>query len=443
VNRREFIKNVIAINAALAASYCGVKGDGKTKVVILGFDGANWPTIDPLIKRGKLPYLQKFREQSAWANFKTQKPAKSNVVWTSIASGKTMMKHGIMDFVYLKRNGVKVPFSKSKRKEPMIWQILDSYKKRSVVINWWVSHPPDKINGVMVSDGFRRVASSSPEKIPNYARTVYPEKYFEKLASFAKENNDYDKVLERTGLLDCIDAFQKNYPQGNFKNIPVLTHYHQFVKHDAMVESISDYLYTNTKFDFFATYFRFPDIVQHVVTHLMDKKFKGELKEAFKKGNVPQDLLNESILRISAILEPIYLYMESIIKKYVTHKPQENVYFFIMSDHGFSLYPGGFNHYNLPENYPAPDGFLMINGPDVKKGRIENAGIYDITPTILNLFGLPVGKNMDGRVLREAFTSSRSIKYKSYKLKKEGDIEGDKEYDKETMEELKSIGYIQ
>ena len=118
MKRRDFIKNIIAINAALAASYCGVKSGKKTKVVILGFDGANWPTIDPLIKQGKLPFLEKFRAQSAWANFETCKPAKSNVVWTSIVSGTTMMKHGIMDFAYLKRNGVQVPYSKSSRKEP-------------------------------------------------------------------------------------------------------------------------------------------------------------------------------------------------------------------------------------------------------------------------------------------------------------------------------------
>ncbi len=79
-------------------------------------------------------------------------------------NGKTMLKHGIMDFSYLKKNGIKVPFTKSQRREPAIWQILTSYNKSNAVINWWVSHPPDKVKGVMLSDHFRRFAQNRVNK---------------------------------------------------------------------------------------------------------------------------------------------------------------------------------------------------------------------------------------------------------------------------------------
>ena len=35
--------------------------------------------------------------------------------------------------------------------------------------------------------------------------------------------------------------------------------------------------------------------------------------------------------------------------------------------------------------------------------KIESAKIYDITPTILHIFGLLIAKDMDGRVLTEIF----------------------------------------
>ena len=35
--------------------------------------------------------------------------------------------------------------------------------------------------------------------------------------------------------------------------------------------------------------------------------------------------------------------------------------------------------------------------------RIYGATLLDVTPTILTLFGLPVGEDMDGRVLVQAF----------------------------------------
>jgi len=50
-------------------------------------------------------------------------------------------------------------------------------------------------------------------------------------------------------------------------------------------------------------------------------------------------------------------------------------------------------------------GVFIAYGPDIRKDgkELKNLVIYDITPTILHMFGLPVPKNMDGRVLIEIF----------------------------------------
>ena len=50
----------------------------------------------------------------------------------------------------------------------------------------------------------------------------------------------------------------------------------------------------------------------------------------------------------------------------------------------------------------APDGFLLIVGEGVRPGvPTKGATILDIAPTILYLMGLPVARDMDGRVLTE------------------------------------------
>jgi len=50
------------------------------------------------------------------------------------------------------------------------------------------------------------------------------------------------------------------------------------------------------------------------------------------------------------------------------------------------------------------NGIFLAHGPGIKKGyKIENAKIYDIAPTILHIFGLPIPKDIDGRVLKEIF----------------------------------------
>src|SRR4029450_9284111 len=40
--------------------------------------------------------------------------------------------------------------------------------------------------------------------------------------------------------------------------------------------------------------------------------------------------------------------------------------------------------------------------PGIRRGRIHGASLLDITPTSLALLGLPVGADMDGRVLADA-----------------------------------------
>ena len=50
------------------------------------------------------------------------------------------------------------------------------------------------------------------------------------------------------------------------------------------------------------------------------------------------------------------------------------------------------------------NGIFLAYGPGIKKGyEIKGAKIYDIAPTILHIFGLPVPNDMDGRVLMEIF----------------------------------------
>jgi predicted AlkP superfamily phosphohydrolase/phosphomutase len=54
----------------------------------------------------------------------------------------------------------------------------------------------------------------------------------------------------------------------------------------------------------------------------------------------------------------------------------------------------------------ALQGVFMAYGPDIRKSgeKLPNLKIYDITPTVLHMFGLPIVKDMDGRVLTEIFT---------------------------------------
>ena len=412
----------------------------KIKVVLIGIDGANWPTLDPLMEKGVLPFWKQLKEESAWADLKTFRPTKSSVIWTCIATGTKMEKHGILDFAFLDKNNIKVPFSNVERREPTIWQILTDYNKKSIVINWFVSHPPDDIDGIMISDHFRRVVARPPGKIDEYMESVKPAVYFHKLSKYIQR--DYNEVFKETGLPDYPELYTRLHPDKDFHQVPILKTYRSMAAQDFFVTNISKELYRTKDFDLFATYIRMPDLVQHFSARLFDDKYTEELVTALKNKSLTKEQQDEVIRKIADIIAPAYKFAEDLLQTLITFKKYQDAYFIIVSDHGFALYPGGYNHYDLPDEYEPPAGILMIKGPGIRPGYLPAANVYDIAPTILNIFDLPVGKNMDGKVLHQALKLNRKIKYNVYTLKKK--LKRKKsEADEEAMKELESLGYIQ
>lgn len=112
-----------------------------------------------------------------------------------------------------------------------------------------------------------------------------------------------------------------------------------------------------------------------------------------------------------------------------------------------------FAYYGNDSGKHLPIGIFIVAGPHIKKNmRIEGASVKDITPTLLYLLGLPVGKDMYGKVLVDIiepeFVKSNPIEYiDTYgvtdELTKKKSVPVDSRYDQELLERLKSLGYIQ
>src|SRR5262249_53879880 len=141
----------------------------KQRVYIIGIDGASWNLMREPLAQGKLPNLQRLIQTGAHGPLKSLVPTKSPILWTSMATGKTQIKHGIGDFV-AQKDGKTIPVSGNQRITKAFWNILSDYGLRVGVVNWWVTWPPEKINGFMVSDRYR---NGGPKKNPNIALT-YP-----------------------------------------------------------------------------------------------------------------------------------------------------------------------------------------------------------------------------------------------------------------------------
>ncbi|MGD9014528.1 MAG: alkaline phosphatase family protein [Candidatus Omnitrophota bacterium] len=100
-------------------------------------------------------------------------------------------------------------------------------------------------------------------------------------------------------------------------------------------------------------------------------------------------------------------------------------------------------------HYNAPEGILAIWGEGIQRGKIEDANIFDIIPTILYLMDLPVAKDMDGKILTSAIIPGL-VKKKPVEYIDTYDIEQSRvseplisPADEEIKDKLRSLGYIQ
>ena len=107
------------------------------KVLLIGWDAADWKVINPLMDAGLMPTLNKFVNEGVIANLATLDPPLSPILWTSIATGKLADKHGILGFVEPNpdNQGVR-PVLGSSRKVKAIWNILNQNKIKSHVYHF-------------------------------------------------------------------------------------------------------------------------------------------------------------------------------------------------------------------------------------------------------------------------------------------------------------------
>lgn len=96
------------------------------------------------------------------------------------------------------------------------------------------------------------------------------------------------------------------------------------------------------------------------------------------------------------------------------------------------------------------NGVLLMHGEPVRPGgRIEDASLCDLAPTILHLMGEPVPSEMDGRVLTEALTAPYSdpsrIRYVELEQRVQESPSGaelDAEAEAIIVDRLRDLGYV-
>lgn len=403
------------------------------KVLLIGWDGADWGLINPLLDAGKMPALEKLVNNGVIGNIATLDPPISPVLWTSIATGKRADKHGILGFVEPNpvQGGIR-PINVTSRKCKALWNILHHEGFKSNVVSWWPSHPAEPINGAIVSNYYQKVDNPDAEKwfMPEGTVSIDGSKKDLFLLRF------HPKEITGDILLPFIPDLMK-INQDEDKRVMGLAN---ILSQTFSVQAATTWLMRNTEWDFMGVYF---DAIDHCC-------------HGFVKYHPPKmaHISDEDYNLYKGVVEGMYIFHDMMLQRLV-ELAGEDTTIIITSDHGF--FSDHRRLTTLPKCNTAPTfehnsfGVFCISGPGIKKDdRVYGASLLDIAPTVLTLFGLPIGKDMDGKVLNTVFEKEPEPAFIDSWEEVEGDFGEHSELDQvdtfssaEALKQLIELGYVE
>lgn len=125
------------------------------RVVVIGWDGATFDILKPMIAAGRLPVLAAFLERGVHAPLCSTVPPVTPVAWTSFATGTSPGRHGIFDALTLDPDTHEVRFvSAAMRRAAPIWSVLSDRGRPAGAVNVPVTWPPDVVDGFVISGMF-------------------------------------------------------------------------------------------------------------------------------------------------------------------------------------------------------------------------------------------------------------------------------------------------
>jgi len=370
------------------------KPDMRKRVVLVGWDAADWRFINPLLDAGRMPNLSRLVDQGVIGNLASLKPCLSPILWTSIATGKTADKHGILGFVEPLPGGVGVRLSSSSsRRSEAIWNILDQTDRASIVVNWYASHPAESVAGCVVSNRFFEPPPTDVLQgwsVP--PQSVWPADRAPAMAGlrFHPRELTLADIASFIPDIERIDLAADARPNDLVRELAKTISVHAVATH--AMQSMD--------WDFAAILYDGIDTLGH----------------HFMPYHAPQlaGISDDDFRLYQNVMTQVYLFHDEMLGRLLDLAGDDTTVI-VVSDHGFHCdhqrphhWQGTVAEEELAAAWHRPLGIIAMSGPGIRRDeRIYGATLLDITPTILHVLQLPIGRDMSGKPLLQAFESSQ------------------------------------
>jgi len=283
----------------------------------------------------------------------------------------------------------------------------------------------------MISNHFQQIAGNLDDPWPMRPGTVHPQELAKKVAPY----RIHPQELSAAHIGPFVPEFG-SIEQEKDKRLETIA---KILAECSSVHAAATAVMQLEPWDLMAVYY---DAIDH-------------FGHAFMRYHPPkmEDVSDEDFELYKGVVEGGYRYHDMMLGSLMALAGEDTT-IILCSDHGF--HPDHLRPSSIPVEPAGPavqhrdHGVLVMAGPGIKQDeRIYGASLLDITPTILHAMGLPVGKDMDGRPLVNAFNDGREVRW----LDSWDDVDGfdgahpaDRVIDpleaKESMNQLVALGYI-
>ncbi|MCU1230709.1 MAG: hypothetical protein JWO97_3593 [Acidobacteria bacterium] len=365
--------------ALLRAKRAELRRDARSvpgRVAIFALDGADWELISELSDDDRLPNIKALVHGGTSASVQTIQPTVSPLLWTTAATGVAPDRHGVIDFIDRARNSPVDAFS---RRTPAIWDIAEAFNRNAEVVNWWTSWPPTTSESVVFDTPGDLLANAiAPAKYSARASQVTVPVGtigFDQARRFMNiTQNEFDRAVQSGDAADPINVMRTVLAKTWTDHRVAIDLYKQAQPTLMMME------YDGT------------DAVNHLFSPFHPPYREGISEEGYRK--------------YWPSVSNYYSEIDRLIGEWMSVLPPDTTVM-LVSAHGFRWGK------NRPRSLPAGGatlsdhrnpGIFVAYGAHVAPSRAAHAmSVYDLTPTLLTLLGLPKSPEMPGNTITWAF----------------------------------------
>jgi predicted AlkP superfamily phosphohydrolase/phosphomutase len=124
------------------------------RVLVVGWDGADWDVLDPLLAAGELPTLRELQERGSRGVSRSCLPSHSWSAWPTFLTGRDPGAHGVFDVLEYRPGATRrLPVSSRSILAPTWPERLSQADKTTLLVNVPLTYPPPEIHGVAIAGG--------------------------------------------------------------------------------------------------------------------------------------------------------------------------------------------------------------------------------------------------------------------------------------------------